>query len=177
MRLVLEDSGFGSEPDLETQRFVPELHQTHGFPHFSLRECGRVRSRRGARIEPASPIRLDLQNSGASCYRSDTTGIVISLGLTPGSRKTRGCRPTSLAGAAHGSGNDVTWSTLSLLSRTVRNIDRTESSACQGIISGSEAVVPHPPFGHPLPSKGTGEGHNNEPSPVSSNGRRWPKAG
>ena len=137
MRLVLEDSGFGSEPNLETQRFVPELHQTHGFPHFSWRECGRVRSRRGARIEPASPIRLDLQNSGASCYRSDTTGIVISLGLTPGSRKSPllGRRP---AGAAHGSDSIDKLATLFPPFRTIGNINGTESIACQGLFSVRE---------------------------------------
>ena len=41
----------------------------------------------------------------------------------------------------------------------------------------TEAVSPHPPFGHLLPLEETGEGKYNQPSPAPLGGRRWPKAG
>jgi hypothetical protein len=77
---------------------------------------------------------VDLQNSGAGCYRSDTTGIVISLGLTPGSRRYPLLGRIS-AGAAHGSDSIDKLATLFPPFRTIRNKYGTECEACQGLFS------------------------------------------
>jgi hypothetical protein len=158
MRQCGKDSGFGSEPNLGTQRFVPEFRNNLRPPHFSCGKSSRVRSRRGARIEPASPNRLDLQNSGASCYRSDTTGVVVLLGLTPGSRR-RMVLCHAPAGAAHGSDSIDKLATLFPPFRTIRNKYGTECEACQGLFSaGLEQSSLNRPVGHPLPPKVAGEG-------------------
>jgi hypothetical protein len=114
-----KDSGFGLKPNLGTQRFWPEFRNELYIRCFSQRSPSRVRTRRGARVTPASPNRLDLQNPGASCYSTKTTGIVISLGLNPGSRK-RMVLCHAPAGAAHGFGNVDKFATLSLLSGPIR---------------------------------------------------------
>jgi hypothetical protein len=59
---VEKNSVFGSEPNLGTQRFWPEFRNDLIPPHFSCWKSSKVRTRRGARVEPASPNRLDLQN-------------------------------------------------------------------------------------------------------------------
>jgi hypothetical protein len=87
MRSCEECSGFGLEPDLETQRFWPDLHGCSLIPCFSQGRSTRARTRRGARVEPASPNRLDLQNPGASCYSTEAAEVLVLLGRTLGSRR------------------------------------------------------------------------------------------
>jgi hypothetical protein len=172
--------GFGSEPDLGTQRFWPEFHQTHGVPCFSQGEFGRVRSRRGARTEPASPIRLDLQNSGASCYRSDTTGIVISLGLTPGSRKCMVLRHAP-AGAANGSDSIDKFATLFPPFRTTRNIYRTEYLGLSRYMFRKRSRNPSSGLRAPSPTRRGGRGLINDyrllPFLLTGEGGRRPDEG
>jgi hypothetical protein len=99
---------FGLKPFVKTQRFLPEFRNSPSPPHFSCGRCSRVRA-----LGAAQGLGL-----GGGRYASKGARVVMPPGLAPGSRDGKACQSPALAGAANGSSNFVTVSTLSLLSGT-----------------------------------------------------------